>query len=86
MDQARPQEPSRVPLLIALAAAPILVLLARMPTNEVPSSCGMIRPWNESVTAQVLAWCALLIAYKAARRAWKLRFAVSAESPAPARP
>jgi len=75
MSEVRSEAPSRVPLLVALAAAPILVLLARMPTNEPRSNCGMIRPWSESGTALVLVWLALFIAYKAIRRAWRLRFA-----------
>jgi len=75
MNQPRPQEQSRIVLLVALAAAPILVLLARMPTDEVRSSCGMIRPWNESAAAQLLVCVAFVIAYKAIRGAWKLRFA-----------
>src|SRR5689334_18278314 len=71
MDLDRPEELSRIPLLLALAAAPILVLLARMPTNEAPSTCGMIRPWNDSATAQLLVCVALVIAFKAVRGAWR---------------
>lgn len=74
MSEAHPVVPSRTMLLVALAAAPALVLLARMPTDEPRSSCGMIRPWNESLAAQMLVWAALFIAYKAIRGAWTLRF------------
>ena len=76
--QSRPEAPLRIPLLVALAAAPVLVLLAQMPTNEARSSCGMIRPWNETLTAQMLVWLGVFIAYKAVRSAWKLRFEESA--------
>ena len=75
MSEMRSEVRSRFPLLVALAAAPLLVLLARLPTNEARSSCGMIRPWSESPTALVLVGLALFIAYKSIRGAWKLRFA-----------
>jgi hypothetical protein len=75
VDQPRPVAPSRVVLLVALAAAPILVLLGRMPTDHVSSHCGMVRAWNGTLPAEALVWFGVWIAYKAIRATWKLRFA-----------
>ena len=75
MFRVRSEVRLRIPLLVALSVAPILVLLARMPTDEAVSRCGMVRPWNETLTAQLLVWLGVYIAFNAVRSAWKLRFA-----------
>jgi hypothetical protein len=82
MNHVGDPERSRIPLFVALAAGPVIVILARWPhVPQIAFNPYDLLVWGRGPGTDLIACIALYLACKSVRRVWRKRGQLLADRP-----